>query len=129
MNGLVGQLNTLFEALIGDTNVDTKSPLVRTALAIIRHSPDIVAHQMPLSSFNVLLSEYHGRCYLPVVEFPALSKDTDVKNSITTAIEDYIMTESMLDRNIAQALRYIIDENIDNITEHADTPAGVISAI
>ena len=128
MNGLVSQLNALFKAMISGTFVDTKSPIVRTALAVIHNTPDVVADQMPLSSFNVLLSEYHGKSFIPVVRFPALSKDTDVKNSITSAVEDFIVYESGIENNVAQALRYIIDEIIDNITEHADTPTGVISA-
>ena len=128
MNGLVSQLNALFKAMLSGTFVDTKSPLVRTALAVIHNTPDVVADQMPLSSFNVFLSEYHGKSFIPVVRFPALSKDTDVKNSITSAVEDFIVSESGIENNVAQALRYIIDEIIDNITEHADTPTGVISA-
>lgn len=125
---MVEQLNTLFAAMMSGANVDTGSSLVRTAIAVINHQPDIIAGKMPLSAFNVLLSENHGLCRMPVVGFPAMSKDTDIKNLITSAIEDFIITESRLDTNLAQALRYIADEIIDNITEHADTAEGFVSA-
>lgn len=125
---MVEQLHTLFSAMVNKTNVDTKSPLVRIGLAVINHTPDINTSQMPLSSFNVLLSENHEKCRMPVVEFPTTSKDTDIKNSITSAIEDFIIMESRLDANLVPALKYIVDENIDNITEHADTAVGFVSA-
>lgn len=125
---MVEQLHTLFAAMVNKTNVETKSPLVRVGLAVINHTPDIDTSQMPLSSFNVLLSENHEKCRMPVVEFPTTNKDTDIKNSITSAIEDFIITESRIDTNLVPALKYIVDENIDNITEHADTAAGYVCA-
>lgn len=128
MSELVEQVHLLFNTITTNSSVDTKSPLVRTTLAIISQHPDIFADQLPLSAFNVLLSEYHGKCFMPVVRFPALSKDTDIKNSITSAIEDFVISESGINKNLAQALKYITDEIIDNITEHADTPDGFISA-
>ena len=125
---MVEQLNTLFAAMVGGANVDSKSPLVCTGFAVMNHQPDIIADQIPLSTFNVLLSENHGKCRMPVVGFPTSSRNTDIKNSITSAIEDFVISESGLDTNIAQALRYIADEIIDNITEHADTTEGYVSA-
>lgn len=122
------QLNSLFACMISGAIVDTKSPLVRTGIAVRHSHPDIIANQMPLSTFNVLLSENHSSGSMPVVAFPALSKDTDVKNAITTAVEDFIISESCIENNLAQALRYIADEIIDNITEHADTEEGLICA-
>jgi len=125
---MVEQLNNLFAAMVGGANVDSKSALVCTGIAVMHHQPDIIADKIPLSTFNVLLSENHGQCRMPVVGFPTMSRDTDIKNSITSAIEDFIISESGLDTNIAQALRYIADEIIDNITEHADTAEGYVSA-
>lgn len=125
---MIDQLNSLFNAMISGNYVDTTSPLVRTGIAVIQRQPDIFANQIPLSSFNVLLSERHGLGCTPVVGFPAMSKDTDTKNAITSAFEDFIISESGIESNLAQALRYITDEIIDNITEHADTANGFVSA-
>ena len=58
---MVDQLHTLFAAMVNKTNVDVKLPLVRTGLAIMYHTPDVSTSQMPLSAFNVLLSENHGK--------------------------------------------------------------------
>ena len=125
---MIEQLNTLFAAMVSGANVDTKSPLVRTGITVLHHQPDIKADEMPLSTLNVLLSENHGKGRVPVVAFPTGSKDTDIKNAITSAIEDFIITESGLCSNVAQGLRYIADEIIDNITEHADADEGYVSA-
>lgn len=128
MEKLVEQLGLLFNAMAGDTGVDTEPPLVRIGLAVINNCAEIIADQMSLSSFNVLLSENHGKCFVPVVKFPTLNKNVDFMNSITSAIEDFIISESKIDKNLAQALKYVVDENIDNIIEHADTPDGFICA-
>ena len=48
-------------------------------------------------------------------------------NAITSAVEDFLVQETGLSSNIATALRYVSDEIIDNITEHADTPLGYIN--
>lgn len=122
------QLKSLFSAIIKGSADGSITPLARIALAVIHCRPELNAENISLSSFSVMLSEYHGRGQIPVVLFPCTTDKTDNKNSITSAIEDFIITESMLDLNVAQALRYIADEIIDNITEHADTPNGFICA-
>lgn len=125
---MIEQLNALFAVMVSGADVDTESALVRTGMTVLRHHPDIKAEEMPLSTLNVLLSENHGKGRVPVVAFPTGSKDTDIKNAITSAIEDFIISESGLCSNVAQGLRYIADEIIDNITEHADTGEGYVSA-
>ena len=126
--GMIKQLNELFAVMASGADVDSESALVRTVITVLHRQPDIKADEMPLSALNVLLSENHGKGRVPVVAFPAGSKDTDIKNAITSAIEDFIISESGLSFNVAQGLRYIADEIIDNITEHADTTEGYVSA-
>ena len=83
---MIKQLNELFAVMVSDTGVGRESALVRTGITVLRHQPDIKADEMPLSTFNVLLSENHGRGSVPVVAFPTGSKDTDIKNAITSAM-------------------------------------------
>ena len=125
---MIEQLNKLFTVMVSDADVDSKSALVRTGITVLRHQPDIKANEVPLSTLNVILSENHGKGRVPVVAFPTGSRDTDIKNAITSAIEDFIISEAGLSSNVAQGLRYIADEIIDNITEHADTREGYVSA-
>lgn len=125
---MIEQLNKFFAVMVSGADVDSESALVRRGITVLRHQPDIKANEMPLSTFNVILSENHGSGRVPVVAFPTGSRDTDIKNAITSAIEDFIISEAGLSSNVAQGLRYIADEIIDNITEHADTLEGYVSA-
>lgn len=123
------ELKQLVSVLQDGKDVQSMSPLVSVAQAVIEKHPDVVSNEMSLSAFNVILSEYHGKSKIPVIAFPTSTDDTDSKNKITSAVEEFITDESNLDTNIASAFRYIADEIIDNITEHADTSVGYISAI
>ena len=93
---MIKQLNELFAVMVSGTYVDSGSALVRTGITVLRHQPDIKANKMPLSTLNVLLSENHGKGRVPVVAFPTGSKDIDIKNAITSAIEDFIISEAGL---------------------------------
>ena len=104
------------------------SPLAAIAEAVLKESADIASGDMPLSAFNVQLSLSHGEGSVPVISFPASGERTDIRNAITSALEDFVVGETGLDNNVATAFRYVADEIIDNITEHADTPTGYFSA-
>ena len=122
-------LEVLIRILSGELVEDNGSLLAVIARSVLMGNAEITSGDMPLSAFNVLLSQRHGADCIPVVSFPASSERTDVRNSITSAIEDFIVQETGLTRNIASAFRYVADEIIDNITEHADTPLGYINAL
>ena len=125
---MMNQLKSLFGAIVSKKNDETPSLLSKVALSVIQQQADIDAAEMSLSTFNVQLSSSHGKCFIPVVSFPAQSVHTDKRNAITSSFENFIISESKADNNVAQALRYIIDEQIDNVTEHADTSRGYICA-
>lgn len=112
----------------GEAVQGEESPLAAIAGAVLRGSAEVASGDMPLSAFNVRLSQSHGTQSTPVISFPASGERTDVRNAITSAIEDFVVEETGLQRNIATAFKYVADEIIDNITEHADTPQGYFNA-
>ena len=112
----------------GESTVGEESPLVVIAGAVLKGRAEVASGEMSLSAFNVLLSGGHGSDKIPVVSFPASGERTDVRNAITSALEDFVIGETGLERNIAAAFKYVSDEIIDNITEHADTPLGYLTA-
>lgn len=114
--------------VVSKGTVEENSPLAEIAGAVLRGEAEIASGDMSLSAFNVQLSLCHGAERIPVISFPASGKRTDIRNAITSAVEDFVVAETQLDRHIAMALRYVSDEIIDNITEHADTPAGYFNA-
>jgi hypothetical protein len=122
------QILALLRVVAGDTAVSVDSPLAAIAKAVIVGESEVASGNMSLSAFNVRLSQEHGAARMPNISFPALSSKTDVRNAITSAVEDFLVQETGLSSNIATALRYVSDEIIDNITEHADTPLGYINA-
>ena len=122
------QLLTLLRVVSGETLTADDAPLVAMARAVLRGEAVIASNDMPLSAFNVRLSASHGSESMPVVAFPASQEGTDTRNAIISAIEDFVVLEAGLDGNVATAFRYAVDEIIDNITEHADTPTGFINA-
>jgi len=122
------QLLALLQVLSGGDAVAKDSPLATIAQSVLKENADIASGEMPLSAFNVLLSKSHGTGGLQVISFPALGEQTDVRNAITSAIEDFVVVEATMANNIATAFRYVADEIIDNITEHADTPKGYFIA-
>ena len=103
-------------------------PLASIASSVLMGKAQIASEEMPLSAFNVRLSQSHGAASIPVISFPTVFERTDFKNSITSAIEDFIVVETGMNNNIAAAFRYMSDEIIDNITEHAETSFGYFNA-
>lgn len=118
----------LLEVVSGTVQESEDSPLANIASRVLQGRADIASGEMPLSTFNVQLSLSHGTEHLPVVSFPASGEWTDIRNAITSAVENFVVQETELESNIATAFRYVVDEIIDNITEHADTPTGFINA-
>ena len=127
LSNLNQQLLALLKVVFKGT-VEEDSPLAEIAGAVLRGDAEIASGDMSLSAFNVQLSLCHGAERIPVISFPASGERTDIRNAITSAVEDFVVAETQLDRHIAMALRYVSDEIIDNITEHADTPAGYFNA-
>lgn len=127
-DNLHNQVRALLEVVSGGAIESVDSPLATIAGAVLKREVDISSGDMPLSAFNVRLSQEHGTDGIPVISFPALGERTDVRNALTSAIESFVVSEAGLTSCIATAFRYVADEIIDNITEHADTPLGYLNA-
>ena len=122
------QLLELLQVISSGGVEGSNSPLAAIAGAVLSGSAEVASGDIPLSAFNVRLSQSHGVQSIPVISFPASGEQTDIRNAITSAIEDFVVGEAFLDSNVATAFRYVADEIIDNITEHADTPVGYLTA-
>lgn len=121
-------IQILLRVVSGEVIDDCHSPLAAIARSVLDKHAEIASEEMSLSSFNVRLSQSHGTASIPVISFPASGERTDVRDAVTSAVEDFLVQETDLDGNIASAFRYVTDEIIDNITEHADTPSGYLNA-
>lgn len=120
------QLLALFDVVIGTDLKSKDTPLAAIVAAVLRSEADIVSRDMPLSAFNVMLSQSHGAEGIPIISFPASGEKTDNRNAITSAVEDFVVLETGMKKNMDTAFRYVTDEIIDNITEHADVSTGYL---
>lgn len=90
LDNLHNQVRALLEVVSGGAIESVDSPLATIAGAVLKREVDISSDDMPLSAFNVRLSQEHGTDGIPVISFPALGERTDARNAITSAIYDYI---------------------------------------
>lgn len=79
------------------------------------------------SEFLAKMEGYAQKTYLPVINFPAKS-DNDDKEEILSVVENLIIRQLGIQSNVAVGLKYMVDETIDNITEHSESNRGYICA-
>lgn len=98
-----------------------------TYLNTIRFPKGLKPDTMRSSEFIAELEGYSKKSYIPLIDFPTQSS-SDAKEGILSAVESLIMRQISLSTNIAEGLKYLIGETIDNITEHSDSERGYIVA-
>ena len=81
--------------------------------------------ELRVSEFIALMQNYLNKTYIPIINFPAKSESRDI---IISNVEQMIINQSSIPRNISQALRYIIAESLDNISDHSESKRGYILA-
>jgi anti-sigma regulatory factor (Ser/Thr protein kinase) len=100
------------------------SPYLNT----VRFPNGLTPDDMRRSEFLAYMEEYAHRSYIPIVNFPAIDKKDDDKNTILTTVETIISRQLGLTPNIVTGLKYMIGESIDNITQHSESERGYIFA-
>lgn len=81
--------------------------------------------RMRKSEFVAAMEGYAHRTYIPIVNFPAKS-ESDEKDIISSVVESIIIRQLSIPSNVAIGLKYMIEETLDNITEHSDSDRGFI---
>lgn len=77
------------------------------------------------SAFLAIMEGYSNKTYIPIVSFPA-NTDTDEKETISSIVEDIIIRQLNIEHNVATGIKYMVEETIDNVTEHSETDRGFI---
>lgn len=83
--------------------------------------------QLRGSQFLAILEKYSKKTFVPIVDFPARTNNDD-KETILSAVERLIINQLSIQNNVAQGIKYIIGETIDNISEHSESDRGYIFA-
>lgn len=82
---------------------------------------------MRRSEFLALMEGYARKPYIPIVNFPARAQSDD-KDVISSVIENIIIRQLNISPNVSMGLKYMVEETLDNITEHSGSDRGFIYA-
>lgn len=82
---------------------------------------------MRQTEFLAELEKYTSKTYIPVIDFAA-GRNSDAKEVVSSIVENMIIQQLSIQSNVANGLKYMIDETLDNITEHSESDRGYIFA-
>lgn len=85
--------------------------------------PDNLRH----TEFLAALEKYSSKTYIPIIDFVSES-NSDAKEVVSSIAENMIIQQLNIRPNVANGLKYMIDETLDNITEHSESDRGYIFA-
>ncbi len=97
-------------------------------LNVIRFSEGLLPDKMRRSEFMATMESFSQKSYIPIVNFPVTNTDEGVKNVVLSTIEELIVRQLHIDKNVSEGLKYFISELVDNITEHSRSERGYIFA-
>lgn len=83
--------------------------------------------QMRHTEFLAALEQYTSKTYIPIIDFAA-GRNSDAKEVVSSIAENMIIQQLNIRPNVANGLKYMIDETLDNITEHSDSDRGYVFA-
>lgn len=83
--------------------------------------------QMRQTEFLAFLEKYVTKTYIPIINFDA-GRNSDAKEVVSSIAENMIIRQLSIRPNVANGLKYMIDEILDNITEHSESHRGYIFA-
>ena len=77
--------------------------------------------------FRKMMDKYTNKNYIPIINFSPSAR-TNEKEVVASVIELILTRQLQIKPNVANGLRYMISETIDNITEHSDSERAYIFA-
>ena len=83
--------------------------------------------QMRQTEFLATMERYSTKTYLPIISF-ASGKNMDDKEAVSSVVENILIRQLNIRPNVAMGLKYMVEETLDNITEHSESERGYIIA-
>lgn len=83
--------------------------------------------KMRQTELLAILENYASKTYLPIIDF-AVDRNSDAKEAVSSIVENMIIRQLNIQSNVANGLKYMVDETLDNITEHSESDRGYIFA-
>ena len=82
---------------------------------------------MRQTAFLAMMEKYVSMTYVPIIDFAA-GRNSDAKEVVSSLVENLIIRQLNIRQNVANGLKYMVDETLDNITEHSESDRGYIFA-
>lgn len=79
------------------------------------------------TEFLAVMERFSNKTYIPIIDFPA-NVDIDEKEAVSTVVENILIRQLNIQPNVAIGLKYMIEETLDNITEHSEAKRGWLFA-
>lgn len=126
---------SLIVPAISGIEPSTFSPLARVCIAAYSHcTPDestsiikvLNSNKLRRGAFIATIEGYANKSYLPIVRFPAQRAYDDNKAETMSTYENAAIKMFGIPGNVANCVRYVIDEIVDNISEHSGSETGYI---
>jgi anti-sigma regulatory factor (Ser/Thr protein kinase) len=83
--------------------------------------------RMRQTEFMATMEKYASKTYIPIIDFAA-ERSSDAKEAVSSLVENMIISQLSIERNVAIGFKYMVDETLDNITEHSESERGYIFA-
>ena len=83
--------------------------------------------RMRQTEFLATMEKYSSKTYIPIIDFAA-ERSSDAKEAVSSLVENMIISQLSIERNVATGFKYMVDETLDNITEHSESDRGYIFA-
>lgn len=83
--------------------------------------------RMRQTEFLATIEKYASKTYIPIINFAA-ERNSDAKEAVSSLVENMIISQLSIERNVAIGFKYMVDETLDNITEHSESDRGYIFA-
>ncbi len=83
--------------------------------------------RMRQTEFLATMEKYASKTFVPIIDFAA-ERDSDAKEAVSTLVENMIISQLNIQKNVANGFKYMVDETLDNITEHSESDRGYLFA-
>ena len=90
-------------------------------------SGGIKPDEMRQTEFLAMLEKYASKTYIPIIDFAA-QRNSDAKEVVSSIVENIIIRQLNIQANVVNGFKYMVDETLDNITEHSESARGYIFA-
>lgn len=82
--------------------------------------------ELGIEAFHNMLAKCNSKTYIPIISFLASKEYAEERSEILSAVENLLSRQVGLGLNIIMGLKYLIEENVDNIIEHSESERGYI---